>query len=415
MGMGDAVMSPVSEVLARLVVGVARTALAAKDVLIERDSFRGLSRYLEKIRPILGEMLDKKVSDSGAMLEALLALEVQLRKAEELIHKCSTKSKFYLLVNCRTFVKEIQDVTREIGRCLSLIPLANLSLAVETRDRTTKLYTDMQRAQFKATVAEETIIDQIDNGIRNRQTNSEYSNRLLLEIAKAVGVKSDPASLKEELDMLKREKEDAQARKNQQEMLQLEQIIALLSRADAATSITEKNAIYQKKRGSGGREGHPLPPLQSFYCPITQEVMEEPVEIASGQTFERSAIEKWLEKGNRTCPTTKVELENTEIKVNLALKQSIQEWKERVTASSIAAMKLKLDNDKSSESEICSALRTLLNLSEEKGIHRYWIAMEGIIPVLVKLLQDSRRNIRKETLELLRSLAVDNAENKVHL
>jgi hypothetical protein len=273
----------------------------------------------------------------------------------------------------------------------------------------------MQHAQFKATVAEETIIDQIDNGIRNRQTNSEYSNRLLLEIAKAVGVKSDPASLKEELDMLKREKEDAHARKNQQETFQLEQIIALLSRADAATSITEKNAIYQKKRGSGGREGHPLPPLQSFYCPITQEVMEEPVEIASGQTFERSAIEKWLENGNQTCPTTKVELENTEIKVNLALKQSIQEWKERVTASSIAATKPKLDSINSSESEISSALRTLLNLSEEKSTHRYWIAMEGIIPVLLKLLQDSRRNIRKETLELLRSLAVDNPENKVHL
>jgi hypothetical protein len=106
-----------------------------------------------------------------------------------------------------------------------------------------------------------------------------------------------------------------------------------------------------------------------------------------------------------------VELENLQIKLNLALRQSIQEWKERNIAISIAATKPKLESGV--ESEICFALRTLLALSEEKGIHRYWIALEGLIPCLVLLLSSHQRTVRKETLEVLRSLSVDNTENKV--
>jgi hypothetical protein len=50
---------------------------------------------------------------------------------------------------------------------------------------------------------------------------------------------------------------------------------------------------------------------------------------------------------------------------------------------------------------------------EEKGIHCYWIALEGLIPCLVLLLSSHQRTIRKETLEVLWSLSVvDNTENK---
>nr|XP_024393019.1 U-box domain-containing protein 43-like isoform X2 [Physcomitrium patens] len=276
-----------------------------------------------------------------------------------------------------------------------------------------KLSSDMRKAQFKPATVEEAIINEIKVGIHDQQSNSKYANYLLLQIARAVGVSTNPSSLKLELDSLKKEKEDARSRENQEEYRYLEQIIAILSCADAATSASEKGLNYQKKRGLGGWGGHPLPPLQSFYCPITHEIMEEPVDIASGQTYERYAIEKWFSAGNSNCPITKVELENLQIKLNLALKKSIQEWKERNIAISIAATKPKLQS--TSESEICSALRMLLDLSEEKGIHRYWIALEGLIPCLVQLLSSSQRTVRKETLEVLRSLSIDNKENKEHI
>lgn len=39
----------------------------------------------------------------------------------------------------------------------------------------------------------------------------------------------------------------------------------------------------------------------SFYCPITQELMTDPVVDPDGNSYERSAIEAWL-KNNSTSP-----------------------------------------------------------------------------------------------------------------
>ncbi|KAF2299337.1 hypothetical protein GH714_031626 [Hevea brasiliensis] len=63
------------------------------------------------------------------------------------------------------------------------------------------------------------------------------------------------------------------------EAVQMEQIIAFLENADAIKSPEEREKKYFKKRNSLGRQ--PLQPLQSFYCPITQDVMVDPVEISS--------------------------------------------------------------------------------------------------------------------------------------
>ena len=47
----------------------------------------------------------------------------------------------------------------------------------------------------------------------------------------------------------------------------------------------------------------------SLLCPITQEVMVEPVIASDGFTYERSAIERWLDMGpDRRSPTTNAPL-----------------------------------------------------------------------------------------------------------
>ena len=43
--------------------------------------------------------------------------------------------------------------------------------------------------------------------------------------------------------------------------------------------------------------------LKSFICPITQELMKEPVMTKYGHLFEREAILAWIRK-NQKCPLT---------------------------------------------------------------------------------------------------------------
>ena len=49
---------------------------------------------------------------------------------------------------------------------------------------------------------------------------------------------------------------------------------------------------------------------EEIVCPITQDIMLDPVSAADGHAYERKAIEEWFAKGNKTSPNTNAELEN---------------------------------------------------------------------------------------------------------
>ncbi|XP_027774066.1 putative E3 ubiquitin-protein ligase LIN-1 isoform X2 [Solanum pennellii] len=71
-------------------------------------------------------------------------------------------------------------------------------------------------------------------------------------------------------------------------------------------------------------------PPKDFVCPITTHVLEEPVTLESGQTYERKAIQEWLERGNATCPITRQKLHSIQLpKTNYVLKRLIASWQEK--------------------------------------------------------------------------------------
>lgn len=72
-----------------------------------------------------------------------------------------------------------------------------------------------------------------------------------------------------------------------------------------------------------------LIPLQiphHFRCPISLELMRDPVTIATGQTFDRSSIESWFALSNPTCPVTRSPLSDPTLIPNHTLRRLIQQW-----------------------------------------------------------------------------------------
>jgi len=75
-----------------------------------------------------------------------------------------------------------------------------------------------------------------------------------------------------------------------------------------------------------------------FICPITGDVMEDPVVTVDGLSFERRAIEAHFRTHGAVSPVTLMPLESTTISPNLALRQAIQDWKAAIPVASIAVM-----------------------------------------------------------------------------
>ena len=70
-----------------------------------------------------------------------------------------------------------------------------------------------------------------------------------------------------------------------------------------------------------------IPP--DFYCPITGELLVEPVSEPSGHTYEKDSILQWLKIKN-VSPLTKQPLEPSQLTDNLAMKRSIASIRDKI-------------------------------------------------------------------------------------
>ena len=62
-------------------------------------------------------------------------------------------------------------------------------------------------------------------------------------------------------------------------------------------------------------------------CPITLELMKDPIMDIHGNNFERAAIVEWLDRGNTSCPLTRRPISYFNLAPNTALRMKIEQWK----------------------------------------------------------------------------------------
>ncbi|CDP03134.1 unnamed protein product [Coffea canephora] len=84
-------------------------------------------------------------------------------------------------------------------------------------------------------------------------------------------------------------------------------------------------ADVARKAGSGN-----FPAPSQYYCPILQEIMDDPHIAADGFTYEHIAIKTWLDRHD-VSPVTKVRLQTKMLTPNHILRSAIQEWRSSVS------------------------------------------------------------------------------------
>jgi hypothetical protein len=90
-----------------------------------------------------------------------------------------------------------------------------------------------------------------------------------------------------------------------------------------APSLQETPSAPPKEAHGGGEELFP----RDFFCPITQEVFQDPVFCSDGHSYERTAIEAWL-RTNDTSPLTNAALPDKKLIRNFTLASQIASFRE---------------------------------------------------------------------------------------
>lgn len=149
-----------------------------------------------------------------------------------------------------------------------------------------------------------------------------------------------------------------------------------------------------------------VPPY--FLCPISLEMMKDPVTVSTGITFDRESIEKWLFSSTNNkpvrCPVTKQELSlDCDLTPNHTLRRLIQSWctmnaslgieriptpKPPITKTQIVKL---LNGAKCPESQI-QCLRKLRSIAAESETNKRCVESAGAVEFLVSMIVNSNNN-----------------------
>ncbi|XP_074286585.1 U-box domain-containing protein 44-like [Silene latifolia] len=162
---------------------------------------------------------------------------------------------------------------------------------------------------------------------------------------------------------------------------------------------------------------HIEPVFSTFVCPLTKEVMQDPVIIENGNTFERSAIKKWFEQCKKSgrkpvCPLTLKELRNTQLNPSIALIKTIKEWEARNEAAQLDVARRSLSSAYHSETDILQALNYIKSISKGSGSNKHDVHEPEIVRLVVKMLRNSSITVRSTALKTLCVVAEQESDLK---
>lgn len=72
---------------------------------------------------------------------------------------------------------------------------------------------------------------------------------------------------------------------------------------------------------------------ETFLCPISREIMQDPVIASDNHTYERDNIEAWFARSDNS-PMTGVQLSDKSLRDNIALRQSIEQFQQLASVQS---------------------------------------------------------------------------------
>ncbi|XP_047325809.1 U-box domain-containing protein 26-like [Impatiens glandulifera] len=141
-----------------------------------------------------------------------------------------------------------------------------------------------------------------------------------------------------------------------------------------------------------------------FRCPISLDLMQDPVTVCTGQTYDRYGIDSWFATGNTTCPVTGSPISDLTLIPNHTLRRLIQEWcvanrsfgvrriptpKQPVEPHTVRSLLTQVSNGLNSFASRLSAIRRLKGLARESDKNRTVISALSAREILLSIVFDN--------------------------
>ncbi|XP_050224094.1 U-box domain-containing protein 17 [Mercurialis annua] len=419
---------------------------SGKSMFFQRENSRSLIRKIKFFVILLEYLRDcglgccnNKLSSTGNV--CFKELYLLLYRSKILLDYCKQSSKLWLLLQNQSISGHFHDLNQEISTLLDVFPLNDFSLSEDVREqfelmrkqaRKAKLYIDKSDEAFRVKLF--SILDGFENGVIPNLVE------LRLFFVDCLGVR-DGKNCRAEIEFLEEQIVNHEG--------DIEPTASVLYGIVAITRYCrfllfgfeenedELNFRNQKKPRKGLITQEIADTFitvpKDFCCPISLDLMRDPVIISTGQTYDRSSIARWLEEGHCSCPKTGQMLVNTRLVPNRALKNLIVQWctahgipyeppestdsslegfysalptKAAVEANRATATLLIQQLADGSQDAKTAAAREIRLLAKTGKENRAFIAEAGAIPHLRNLLSSSNPVAQENSVTAMLNLSI---------
>uniref|UniRef100_A0A0D6QYP5 RING-type E3 ubiquitin transferase n=1 Tax=Araucaria cunninghamii TaxID=56994 RepID=A0A0D6QYP5_ARACU len=388
-----------------------------------------LTRRIKLLTPMFEELKEMKGPLPQETTEALQSLQEALKTARELVKFGHDGSKLYLVLEREQVASKFRDVTTQLEQALNGLSYENLDLSDEVQEQVELVHAQFKRAKGRPDTPDSELFEDLSI-VLSQRSDKNVDQDVLRRLAEKLQLKTISDLKQESLalhTMVMESGGDAGER--------LEQMSGILKRLKDFV-LTENPDIDASDNEKGSytcsalteKSSSPVIP-DDFRCPISLELMKDPVIVATGQTYERVCIQKWLDSGHRTCPKTQQTLPHIVLTPNYVLRSLIAQWCEsngielpkRSSSSrcgksggstldnsgdraTIDVLLQKLSNGTLEEQR--AAAGELRLLAKRNADNRICIAEAGAIPLLVNLLSTPDARTQEHAVTALLNLSI---------
>eukprot|EP00249_Psilotum_nudum_P018897 c27008_g1_i1 orf=278-1879(+) len=416
-------------IIQSLISAVNEIALIGEYRKVIKRECANLTRRVKLLGPLFEDIREFRGYIPERALAFLGSLDRALQSAKELLRLCHDGSKIYLVLERETVIKSFLAVTAELEQALDGLPYNMLDISDEVREQVELVHAQLKRAKGRVDTQDMELYSDV-NIVLSESTDRDVLSAALERLAEKLELKTFTEIRQESIAfnrvILEKCGEKMESFEQMSLLLRLLKDLALKDSEDIDMNDHEKNTY-----AAGVHADKPSSPVpDDFRCPISLELMRDPVIVATGQTYERSCIQKWVDAGNKTCPKTQQTLPHLILTPNYVLRSLIVQWCEThgidlpkkggssksrqmpATGTDISAgdrqtIEALMQKLSSGQLDVQRAAAGELRLlAKRNGENRVWIAEAGAIPLLVGLLSTQDLRTQEHAVTALLNLSI---------
>ncbi|KAH7658508.1 Zinc finger RING/FYVE/PHD-type protein [Dioscorea alata] len=270
-----------------------------------RRYYQNIDKMLKLLKPVLEGVVEGDLNEQRSkVLEELDAFVNEARELIESWHHMT--SKIYFVMHIEGALTKIHTLALDVCELLKTLPSSAVDESTSECIEQCVQKIQHMHCEWVSSIIKESIIDQREKRIPRPEQLEKVSDSLSL---------STNQELLMEVVALDKLKSKISHVEKHGEVEQIDHMIAL---------VTHMHECFVRVKQVHSINGVPIPP--DFCCPLSLELMSDPVIVASGQTYERAFIKKWLDQGLTVCPKTRQTLVHTNLIPNYTVKALIANW-----------------------------------------------------------------------------------------